>query len=286
MKKIISLVMLVAAIAMLVSCKDDNGEINLKCHVGGTMQPVMVELGKLYKEKTGINIEINSAGSGELLAHIELMKKGDLYICHDPFLDILMRKKLGIDGYTVGELQPIILVQKGNPKNIKGLKDLQRDDIEVALTDYKYSSLGRMLPTIFEKAGIDFDEYNKKKRIITNKSGSFVGNLVKMKNADAGIVWKAVAVLRADDTDYIEIDKYLPIPNIDSISSATGKFYNLTPMRVTIANLKCSENKKEAEKFMEFLVSKEAGKIFDEYGIIRKNKNIIKKEYFNGIQIK
>ncbi len=282
MKKIVSLVMLVAVIAMLVSCSD-SGEKVLKCHVGGTMQPVMVELGKLYKEKTGINIEINSAGSGALLAHIELMKEGDLYICHDPFIDILMRKKLGIDGYTVGELQPIILVQKGNPKNIKGLHDLQRLDVELALTDYKLSSLGRMLPTIFKKAGIDLTELDKQKEIITHKSGSNIGNLVKMKNADAALVWKAVAVLRADYTDYIEIDKYLPTPNVDSISSATGKIYNLTPMRVTVTSLKCSENKKEAAKFMEFLVSKEAGKIFAEYGIIRKNKNIIRKEYSNGI---
>ncbi len=282
MSKILRLFLTVLAVTMLASCSEKNAAKNLKCHVGGTMRPVMLELGKLYKERTGINIEVNSAGSGELLAHIELMKEGDVYVCHDPFLDILMRKNLGVNGWTVGELQPIILVQKGNPKNIKDLHDLQRDDVEVALTDYKYSSLGRMLPTIFKKAGIDFDEYNKKKRIVTNKSGSFVGNLVKMKNADAGMVWKAVAVLRADDTDYIEIDKYLPTPNVDTISSATGKAYPLTPMRVTVASLKCSDNKKEAEKFMKFLVSKEAGNIFDEYGIIRSNNKIIKKEYENG----
>ncbi len=277
--------MLIAVIAMLVSCSK-NSEKNLKCHVGGTMRPVMIELGKLYKEKTGVNIEINSAGSGELLAHIELLKEGDLYICHDPFIDILMRKKLGIDGYTVGELQPIILVQKGNPKNIKELKDLQRDDVEVALTDYKLSSLGRMLPTIFKKAGINLAELDKKKEIITNKSGSYVGNLIKMKTADAALVWKAVAVLRADDTDYIEINKFLPTPNVDSISSATGKLYNLTPMRVTVTSLKCSENKKESEKFMKFLVSEETGEIFKKFGIIRSNKSIIKKEYTNGIKLK
>ncbi|MEA2012870.1 MAG: substrate-binding domain-containing protein, partial [Verrucomicrobiota bacterium] len=96
----------------------------LICHIGGTMRPVVAKLAKLYEKKTGQRIEINAAGSGELLAYIENQQHGDLYVCHDPFLDILMKKfHMGVDGWLMAELTPVIVVQKGNPKNIKGIMD-------------------------------------------------------------------------------------------------------------------------------------------------------------------
>jgi ABC-type molybdate transport system substrate-binding protein len=55
----------------------------LLCHVGGTMRRSSKTGGTLQQE-TGQKIEINSADSGELMAHIELQAQGDLYVCHDP----------------------------------------------------------------------------------------------------------------------------------------------------------------------------------------------------------
>jgi molybdate transport system substrate-binding protein len=261
------------------------GKPPLVCHIGGTMRPLIAELAAEYEKKTGQKIEINSGGSGELLAHIELQKEGDLYVCHDPFADILMGKRLGVDAWAVGELYPVIIVQKGNPKNIHGLKDLARDDVDVYLTDYNLSTLGRMLSTIFSKAGIDFNELNKKKKINTNKSGGYVANMVKTKNADAGMVWDVVAQLRKDAVDVIPIDKYLPVPGVDAVTSATGKNYFLTPVRVSVATLKCSEHPAAAAKFAEFLASPEVAERFRKAGY-RENPDIIGMIYKNGKPVK
>ena len=238
----------------------------LICHIGGTMRPVIAKLAEKYTKKTGVEIEIESGGSGELLAAIELRKEGDIYVCHDPFVDILMRKGLGVDAWCVAQLYPVIITRKGNPKHIAGLKDLTRKDVELYLTDYKLSTLGRMMKTIFEKAGIDFEKLNKTKQINTNKSGGYVANIVKTGNADAGIVWNAVAYLRRDSLDVVQINDYLPIPNVDFVTSATGKSYSLTPVRVSVATLKCSKNKTEAAKFAEFLASPESKRTFATYG--------------------
>ena len=70
-------------------------------------------------------------------------------------------------------------------------------------------------------------------------------------NADATIVWNAVANLRPEKLDVVRIDKHLPAPNVDAVTSATGKSYVLTPMRVTVATLTCSEHAKAAKKFAE-----------------------------------
>lgn len=276
---------ILALLVILINCGQVNNETvkPLICHVGGTMQPVMKHIAKLYENETGVKVEINSAGSGELLAHIKSSQNGDVYVSHDPFIDILMNKwKLGNDGWHVANLEPVIVVQKGNPKNIKSLKDLQRDDVKVILTDYKLSSLGQMLSTIFSKAGIDFDEFNKSKKIITNKSGGYSANYVKMGNADVSIVWNAVWKLREDALDFISIKDCLPVPYIDAITSASGVRHKLMPMRVTVASLKCSKRLEEAEKFSEFVASDKINKIFKEY---KYSITDTKKLYENGLVI-
>ena len=87
MKKAALLIGILVVIVLLIFLSRfrptaENGP--LICHVGGTMRPVITELAKIYEEKTGQPVEINSAGSGELLAHIELHKRGDVYVSHDP----------------------------------------------------------------------------------------------------------------------------------------------------------------------------------------------------------
>ncbi len=253
------------------------------CHVGGTMKPVMAELAKRFEAETQIDVEINSAGSGELLAHIDMHRHGDVYVCHDPFLDILMQKfKMGVDGWVVAELTPVIVVHKGNPKKINGIRDLVPEDVQLVLTDYEYSSLGHMLSTIFKKAGIDFDRFNKDKKIYTNRSGGYAANFVMLGNADAAIVWNAVAHLRSDKLDAVRIDEHLPIPYVDTITSPTGKLYPLTPMRVTAATLTCSRNPQKAKAFLDYIASEEAGEVFAEFGFTMSGKE---KLYENGKEL-
>jgi molybdate transport system substrate-binding protein len=278
MKKLIVLVLL----AVPAGCVKKAPSGALLCHVGGTMRPVFEKLGELYQQETGQAIEINSAGSGELLAHIELQKEGDLYVSHDPFMDIIMNRGLAVDGWTIAEISPVIIVQKGNPKNIRDMRDLARDDVQLALTDRESSTLGHLLSTMFAKAGMDLDALMQKKNILVHRSGSYVANLVQMKSADAALVWGAVAILRANDLDSIPVvPEHLPIPHIDAVTSATGKVYHLTPVRVTICSLKCSDQPKQARAFMEFVVSDRAHDILEEYGFMV-SEPLRRQEYRNG----
>ena len=275
---------LLAAVLVLSGCSPKEKGENLYCHVGGTMRPVFEKLAEVYEADTGIKVEINSAGSGELLANIELLAEGDLYISHDPFLDIIMGKDLAINGWTLGEIYPVIIVQKGNPKNIRTLNDFTREDVQLALTDYRLSTLGRMLPTIFGKAGINLDAMTVQKNVIVHRSGSYVANLVSMKNADAALVWAAVAALRRNTLDSIPITENLPVPHVDAVTSATGKSYILAPVRVTICSLKCSKQPEESEAFIKFVTSGRVKDILEEYGF-GVSANLRKQEYKNGQRI-
>lgn len=275
---------LLGVCVVVTGCSKESESKPLICHVGGTMRPVMEHLAELYQKERDVVIEINSAGSGELLAHIEGQKEGDLYVCHDPFIDILMKKHhLGVNGWELAELTPVIVVPKGNPKKIKGLTDLTRADVDLWLTDYQRSTLGRMLRTIFAKAGIDFDQLNRDKKINTHKSGGHVANMVKTGNGDAAMCWNAVAALRRDGLDVVPIaTEYLPIPRVDTVTSATGKAWPLTPVRVTIATLKCSESPQASQAFAEFVASARAAEVLKEFGFTISTP---KKLYENGVEV-
>jgi hypothetical protein len=83
-------------------------------------------------------------GDPRLLQVIELQKEGDLYVSHDPFLDIAMNRGLAVDGWTLAEISPVIIVHKGNPKNIRGLQD-RPADVQLASPDPNASTLEAML---------------------------------------------------------------------------------------------------------------------------------------------
>ncbi len=264
------LVSLAGSVAIVEGCrKDDARKRPLVCHVGGTMRPVMSKLANIYREETGREVEINSAGSGELLAHIEAHKEGDVYICHDPFLDVLMKRGLGRDGWTVSELTPVIVVRKGNPKGIRGLGDLTNPDLSLVLTDFRKSTLGWLLPTIFERAGVDFETLRAQENVQTFRKGGQAANVVKSGNADAAIVWNAVAHLRLDGLDAVPIpSEHLPVPGVDAVTTATKSksTYFLTPVRVTVATLTCSKRPEAAREFAEFVASERASNVFEEFG--------------------
>ena len=132
-----SLVIAVAALLLApAGCgKDERGKAEpLLCYVGGTMRPVMEELAKRYEAQIGQKVHIDYDGSGALLVKIEQTKLGDLYVAHDPFQAALMRKGLGVRGWTVAAVSPVIVVPKGNPKRIRSFRDLARPGLRLVFS--------------------------------------------------------------------------------------------------------------------------------------------------------
>jgi molybdate transport system substrate-binding protein len=276
MKRILIPVLLAIPLVVLLlvmlkpwqSGPDETDRRPLLVHVGGTMRPIMEALADEYTRKTGQPIEINKSGSAVLLENIQQTSEGDVYICHDPFGDMLMDRKLGIDEWIVAELTPVIIVPEGKNEELKirGVGDLTREDIKLGFTDYRYSTLGWMLPRIFERAGIDFAELNEQKDIFTSRSGGDVASRIETGTLDAAMVWNAVAHLRQDKVDVVPIGDALPVPYVDAVTSATGKVYNYRPVDVTVATLKTAKLPAVAADFARFVVSPDNQPLFEEYG--------------------
>lgn len=266
-KSIMCLGIAAAVLAGGVSCSHPTSKPAVRCFVGGTMAPAVRKLAEKYQQQTGQEIQLDEGDSGQLLVRIETQEKADLYICHDPFMDMLMAKGLGRDAWTIAAMTPVIVVPKGNPKGIARLEDLARPDVSLILTDYDYSTLGHLLPIMFKKAGVDFEKLKANNVKETVRSGSNAANIVELGRYDAAIVWDAVAYLRKDKLDTIPIEKsHLPQSGIDAVTSATGKSYDPGRVRVTVSTLKGGSNPEQARAFAEFLASPAAAETFAEFG--------------------
>ena len=246
------------------SCRNKNSNPALLCYVGGTMRPVMEELAKNYQDETGQAVEIDYAGSGELLIKIQQTKMGDVYVCHDPFLAAADLKSLVIDGWTLASVSPVIVVPKGNPKHITGFRDLAKPGIRLVLSHKEYSTAGHLVTRMVANTGLN----NLTSNIVSRtRGGGGAANAVMLGTADAAIVWNAAAFLRKEKLDIIPIEPGCKLQRgVDAVTTATFKRIDMDYIRVTAATLTTSKQPATAKAFGEYIASDKNRSVWDAYG--------------------
>jgi len=230
------------------------------------MRPPMEELARLYHRRTGRRVEFDFGDSGELFAKIDITKKGDVFVCHDPFLVLVKKRGLCDRAWTVASLKPVIVVRKGNPKGIKGLRDLFKPGVKVGLPHPKYSTCGNILKfVILKKAGLE--EEARRRTATYSRHHAELANSVMMGALDAAIVWDAVARPRRKALDIIEIEpEYAAKPGVDTVTTATYGPVDMGYIRVTVITLTCSKQIELARDFAKFCASPEGRRIFRKHG--------------------
>jgi molybdate transport system substrate-binding protein len=136
---------------------------------------------------------------------------------------------------------PTILVRKGNPKGIRGLKDLLKPGTKLGLGDPDACAIGRTSKKILEKNNIKWEDVEEN-LAFPSLTVNELGMQIQAKSLDAVIVWDAVAKYYSDYGDEILI------PLEKNVIST-----------IDIGVLKFTKHKELAEKFVDF-VNSEAGK--------------------------
>ena len=228
------------------------------------MRPAMEELVKLYQKDHPLKVDIDYAESGELYVRLKETHKGDLLVCHDPFGGAALKNGLITLSLPVATLDPVIVVAKGNPKNIHGFRDLARPGVKVIFTHEMYNEMN-LVPRMAERAGI--------RKALDSNCASFSwgggesANELSLGTANASIVWNAVAALRTDIVDMVPIEKHLHLQsNVDAITCATYGTVDMSTIKVTVNVAKWSKQPKAAEEFARFCASDEAEKVWTKYG--------------------
>lgn len=203
------------------------------------------------KENPGIKVEGSYDSSGKLQTQIEEGMDADLFMSASTKQMTSLKEKSLIDADSVVELlenKIVLITSADNKDKLTKFEDILNAKI-VALGDPESVPIGQYAKEALTTLGF-WEEIMSKASFGTNVTE--VLNWVAEGSADAGIVYS---------TDAATTDKVTVIGEAPEGSLAKKVIY---PVAVVSASTK----KEAASKFIEFLKSDEAMRIFEKYGFI------------------
>ena len=248
MKKL--LISLAAGSLFLAATNVQTSPTGLLIFAGSASKPPTEEVAKLFRERTGMAVDLVFGGSGFVLSQMKLARKGDLYFPgSSDFMEVAKKENvvLAESEKIIVYLVPAINVQKGNPKGIHSLKDLTRDGIRVAIANPEMVCVGTYAVEIIEK-NIGPSEKKRFRKNLVNYTESCekTANVISLRAVDAVMGWE---VFQYWDPDRIETIYLKPeeISRIGYIPIAISKF---------------TGDKVSAQKFINFLIAPEGKAVF------------------------
>jgi ABC-type molybdate transport system substrate-binding protein len=173
-----------------------------------------------------------------------------------------------MDSYMVymdNELQ--IMVAKGNPKTITGIKDLARDDVRTSMPNPINEGIMQFyIRKVLERHGIwqAISGGNECVSCQTTKNNWFTAvhhretpERIKSGQSDAGVVWKTEAL--AANRAGTNVDA-IALPDEDSLRADVA---------YVIGALNGSPHRKEADAFLAFLQSPQGQDAYANFGFVK-----------------
>ena len=162
-----------------------------------------------------------------------------------------------------GKNRLAIMVQKGNPKNIAGLKDLARSDVRISMPNPEWEGIGKSIEEAYVKAGGE----DLKKAIMQTKVKDSTTYLTHIHHrqtpmrilynlSDAAPVWYTEAYYQKMIGHPVELIEIPAKENVEALSVA--------------AILKNAPHQQAAKNFMDFLMSAAGKAVYEKYGFITK----------------
>lgn len=221
---------------------------NLHVFSAGAVAPPIKKCAEEFKAKFGTEFKFTVGKAENLMEEISETKEGDLLTCGSEFvLDHAQLKGLVLKETrrSLGSRTSAILVQTGNPKRIKSISDLAKEEIQVGVS--VAGCLTGVWDDLATKAGLT-DQIRENTIAYAEGCGELMSFINKRK-VDAILGWDAFKDLNMKTMDRIELPEDL------QVHRSTG-----------IGVISFSKNKELANKFVDFLVSEKGKRIYEKYG--------------------
>jgi len=176
---------------------------------GGVNRPAIEKLLKQFADREGADVTTVFNGCGVLCASMKTMldanspKFPDAYyacdLCFVPPVAEHFPESVLITETDIG-----IVVQKGNPKQIKTMADLAQPGLKLGLCNAMQSTLGYMTKGMLRSAGL-LDSVSKNVAVQV-PTADFLVNQMRAGALDAAIVYRVNAAPQAEHLDYMTID--------------------------------------------------------------------------------
>jgi molybdate transport system substrate-binding protein len=245
--------LIIAAANMQPGAAAGADQQRLMVFAGAAGRPPTEEAAKVFEKKTGIRVDINFGGSGYVLSQMILGRQGDIYFPGSSDYMEAARKKNVVLADTerrVAYLVSALNVQKGNPKNIRSLKDLTKPGLRIAIANPDGVCVGLYAVEIIERHFTSGQKAALRKNLINyTESCEKTATAISLKAADAVIGW---SVFSHWDPERIET---VPLKKDEVIRMGY----------IPIAISKFTKNRKLAQRFIDFVLSEEGKTIFRKY---------------------
>jgi len=244
-------VLAVAALALAACGGDDSGggsggqsPTEIKVFAAASLTAAFTELGQQYGSANGgTKVTLNFAGSQALATQIQQGAPADVFASADiPNMD-KVKDLVGTPQNFASNLLQVV-VEKGNPKGVKGLEDLANPDLKVVLAAPDVPA-GKYAQQALEKAGVTVkpvSEEDNVKAVVTK---------VSLGEADAGIVYVTDVTAGGDKVEGVDIPEELNVV-------AT----------YPIATVKASKAQDQAQAFMDLVLSAQGQQVLEQYGFL------------------
>jgi molybdate transport system substrate-binding protein len=218
------------------------GEI--KVFAAASLTAAFTELGEQFTAANGgTQVTFNFAGSQALATQIQQGAPADVFASADLTSMDKVKDLAGMPQSLASNLLQIV-VEKGNPKGVKGLGDLAWSDLKVVLAAPEVPA-GRYAAEVLSKAGVDVTPVSQEDNV------KAVVTKVSLGEADAGIVYVTDVAAGGDKVEGVEIPE-------DQNLLAT----------YPIATVKASKAQEQAEAFMDLVLSAEGQQVLNRYGFL------------------
>jgi molybdate transport system substrate-binding protein len=174
----------------------------LLVYAGSMLRPAVEETFKAFEDREGVKITRVYNGCGILVAQMKAGEQPDAYFaCDSEFMNEVQDRFQPRANVAQNEL--VILVPKGNPKDIRSLSDLAKPGLKVGVGHEKQCAMGWLTQRTLVEGGVK-DEVMSNVTVQT-PTGDMLVNQLKAGSLDAAVAYISNAAGSADVLDAIRI---------------------------------------------------------------------------------
>lgn len=271
MKKALSLLLVLTLVLSLVACGNnatkiaetaENKKVELIVFAAASMTETLNQIKPMYeKAHSNVTITYNFDSSGTLLKQILAGADCDVFVSAAQKqmnqLDSSKDEKDNPDKNdfvlqgtrkNLLENKVALAVPDGNPKDINTFKDLMTDKLSLLAIGNSDVPVGSYTLEILKYLGTSAEELEKANKITYGSNVKEVTTQVKEGAVDAGIIYATDA----------------KSANLEVVDLATKDMCKQVIYPAAVLNI--TKNEEEAKKFLDFLKTNEAMKVFESVG--------------------
>ena len=216
----------------------------LKVFAAASLTAAFGKLGEQFTAANGgTKVTFNFAGSQALATQIQQGAPVDVFASADTTNMDKVEDLVGAPQVFAGNLLQIV-VEKGNPKGVRGLDDLASSDLKVVLAAEEVPA-GRYAKQILDQAGASVQPVSQEDNV------KAVVTKVSLGEADAGIVYATDVTAGGDKVEGVDI------PREQNVVAA-----------YPIATVEASRTQDQAQAFVDLVRSAEGQGVLQSFGFL------------------